>query len=163
MDGNNEGAMFSNCRNYRYSLWRIWDYSKPIVMLIGLNPSTANEITNDPTIRRLYKLVYNNGYGGFFMMNLFAWISPYPDSLVTVDDPVGENDKWLKVVAGRCHDVCFCWGNFKQATERAEHIKGMFKSALCFDQNKNGSPKHPLYLPAETKMKIFAETQNQQP
>lgn len=39
----NNGAKFSEDRNYRYALWRIWDESKPMVMFIGLNPSTANE------------------------------------------------------------------------------------------------------------------------
>jgi hypothetical protein len=44
------GAVFSDCRKFRYALWRMWDGDKPLVMIIGLNPSTADEKVNDPTI-----------------------------------------------------------------------------------------------------------------
>jgi len=64
------GAEFSECRKYRYALWRIWDKSKPLVMFIGLNPSTANENVDDPTIRSVCRMTKNNGYGGVYMMNL---------------------------------------------------------------------------------------------
>ena len=50
------GADFSPDRKHRYSLWRIWDRSKPLVMFIGLNPSTANESDNDPTIRSVCRI-----------------------------------------------------------------------------------------------------------
>lgn len=59
------GADFSNDRKYRYALWRIWDRTKPLVMFIGLNPSTANETENDPTIKSVGRISKNNGYGGF--------------------------------------------------------------------------------------------------
>ena len=45
------GAVFSDCRKFRYALWRMWDEDKPLVMIIGLNPSTADEKVNDPTIK----------------------------------------------------------------------------------------------------------------
>src|SRR5688500_9378076 len=70
-----KGADFSKCRNYRYCLYRFWDFSKPKVMCIGLNPSTANGETDDPTIRDLTRITQHLGYGGFYMMNLFAFVS----------------------------------------------------------------------------------------
>jgi hypothetical protein len=89
---NNSGADFSSCGNYRYSLWRIWDEKLPLAMCIGLNPSTANDNKNDQTISYLIKMLRILGYGGFYMTNLFAWISPNPSDLLTCPDPVGEND-----------------------------------------------------------------------
>ena len=62
---NNNDAIFSEERNYRYVLWRIWDKTKPKAMIIGLNPSTANENADDPTIRRLKSIMRYNGFGGF--------------------------------------------------------------------------------------------------
>jgi hypothetical protein len=63
---------FSTDRKYRYALWRKWDAINPLAMFIGLNPSTANEDGDDRTIERITAIVTNWGYGGFYMMNLFA-------------------------------------------------------------------------------------------
>ena len=78
----NKGATFSIDRKHRYSLWRIWDAELPFVMFIGLNPSTANEDENDATIRSVERISKSNGYGGFYMMNCFAYISTDPKLLM---------------------------------------------------------------------------------
>lgn len=114
-----KGARFSPCGKYRYVLWRIWERSQnmalPMAMCIGLNPSTANASDDDPTIRRLTSLLKSRGYGGFYMTNLFALISPYPEDLRTCPDPVAQNDFWLDIVFKKSDDVIFCWGNFPMA------------------------------------------------
>lgn len=148
---NDNGAHFSEDRKYRYALWRIWDDSKPLAMFIGLNPSTANENAADPTIRRVSDMVEKWGYGGFYMMNLFAIVSPYPKVLKTDPDPLGDNDGWIEKVAPKCQLVVFAWGNFKEAEERAKAVKRMFPNAHALHINKNGSPKHPLYCRKDTK------------
>ena len=141
-----KGAEFSECGNYRYVLSRKWDERCQSAVCIGLNPSTANAETDDPTIRDLTRILQNLGYGGLFMMNLFAFISSDPDDLRRVPDPVKENDIWLHKISLLCNDVIFCWGNFKQAEYRAKKIIPMFPGAKCFGKNKNGSPFHPLAL-----------------
>jgi hypothetical protein len=141
------GATFSECRNYRYALWRIWDKSKPLVMFIGLNPSTANEATNDPTINTVEALSTNWGYGGFYMMNLFAIISEKPSILKTHLDPLGDNDGWIEKISSKCSAVVFAWGAFKEAKQRTQKIIDQFPDALCIKILKDGSPKHPLYTP----------------
>lgn len=55
------GAIFSPCREYRYKLWRTWDASKLPLNVIGLNPSTADETKNDPTIRRCIQFAIDWG------------------------------------------------------------------------------------------------------
>ena len=65
------GAEFSPDRKYRYALWRIWDKSNPLIMFIGLNPSKANELKDDPTIRRVRRFAFDWGYGGVYMINYF--------------------------------------------------------------------------------------------
>lgn len=142
------GAEFSNCRNYRYSLWRIWDKSKPLVMFIGLNPSTANEFSDDPTIRRVKSIAKNLGYGGVYMMNCFAYISTDPKLLKINRMSKEWNDNMLTVTASKCADVIFAWGNFDvvKTTGRDAELIEMFPNAKALHINKNGSPKHPLYV-----------------
>ena len=140
------GAEFSSCGKYRYKLLRIWDESKPLAMCIGLNPSTANSEKNDTTIRYLIQMLGILGYGGFYMMNLFAIISSKPDVLLTCDDPLGENDSKLNEVAQLCDDIIFCWGNFKQARDRIKEVAPRFPGAKCFGVNANGTPFHPLAM-----------------
>lgn len=141
-----EGADFSADRKYRYSLWRIWQKKLPLIMCIGLNPSTANAEKNDQTINYLIKMLTILGYGGFYMTNLFAWISSKPSDLLTCEDPIGENDVKLKQVYSLCDGVIVCWGNFKQAQKRIIEVLPNYPDAKCFGFNKNGTPVHPLAL-----------------
>ena len=134
-------AQFSACGKYRYALTRIWDGEKKIAMCIGLNPSTAGYENNDPTIESLIRLLKFNGYGGFHMTNLFGIISPDPNILLTCENAIGENDEWLLATRCNCQEVIFCWGNFKQASERAKLVIAdtmISDGALCFGKNKNG-------------------------
>lgn len=143
---NLNGAEFSACGKYRYKLWRIWDDDLPIAMCIGLNPSTANEHSNDQTIKYLIKMLTKLGYGGFYMMNLFAYISSKPNALLTCSDALGDNNNKLDEVTLLCNDVIACWGNFKQAHDRIEEVLPKYPNALCFGKNKNGTPYHPLAM-----------------
>lgn len=140
------GAEFSDCGKYRYKLWRIWDTTKPLSMCIGLNPSTANANKNDNTINILIRVMTRLGYGGFYMMNLFAWISSKPEDLLTCGDPLGQNNDKLLDVGSQCADVIACWGAFNQAEERRKEVLAMFPNALCFGRNANGTPWHPRAL-----------------
>lgn len=155
---NDKGALFSECGQYRYRLWRIWDTSKPLVMCIGLNPSTANKDQNDNTITRLESLIKANGYGGFYMMNLFGYITPHPKELKKCSDPVGENHKHLLEVSALCRQTIFCWGHFSilslydQFAKRVVLMESIFPSALCFGFCSGGEPRHPLMLRKDTRL-----------
>jgi hypothetical protein len=148
------GATFSDCRNYRFALWRIWDKQKPLLMFIGLNPSRADENKTDNTITKVSKITANLGYGGFYMMNLFAYVSTDPAKLICFDDN-SLNDAFLFSIRKSCMHVVFAWGNFKVATDRAKEIIRQFPEAYCLGKNKNGSPKHPLYLLDTTQLQSF--------
>jgi len=132
-----KGADFSQCGNYRYKLWRVWDNSKPLSMCIGLNPSTANANKNDQTISYLIKMLGILGYGGFYMMNCWALISSDPKKLL--DHSCNElickwNDDIITVTANQCKDIIFCWGGFKIISEtgRDKQLIEMFPYAKCF-------------------------------
>jgi len=67
-----QGAIFSDDGKYHYSLWRVWSQVRPILLFIGLNPSTASSSTNDPTITRLMVRANNESFGGLLAANLYA-------------------------------------------------------------------------------------------
>jgi hypothetical protein len=152
-----KGATFSQDRKNRYSLWRIWDDTLPLVMFIGLNPSTANEDENDPTIRSVERIAKCNGYGGFYMMNCFSYVSTNPKGLII--DVVSHcfNNNLLLEIGSKCKDVVFAWGNFDvvKETGRDKELCEMFPNAKALFVNKNGSPKHPLYCKSDTKLIEF--------
>lgn len=155
------GATLSECRNYRYSLWRIWDESLPKVMFIGLNPSKANETENDPTIKRVMKIAHHNGFGGVYMCNCFPMVTPYPDQLKTDHTTSDKNTEELKRVASGCSEIVFAWGNFKEVSHHGVDrlLIELFPEAKALHINKNGSPKHPLYCKTESKFIRFQTTQ----
>lgn len=144
----NNGADFSDCGQYRYSLWRIWDVSKPLVMFIGLNPSTANANTDDPTIRRVKAIANNLGYGGIYMCNCFPYISTDPKKLIDVPaSAMLLNGQMISRLYAQCVDVIFAWGNFDIVANKGidKALSEVFPEAKALHINKNGTPKHPLY------------------
>lgn len=151
------GAFFSPDKQYRFWLFRIWDKKLPWVMFIGLNPSTANESEDDPTIRRVIQFAKDNGYGGVYMLNLFTVVSADPKILLTHGSPhVWSNEAFRRTMV-LCQDTVFCWGSFKEAQERAKEVINRFPNALCLGKNKDGSPKHPLYIKADAPLMKFAK------
>lgn len=140
------GAEFSPDKKYRYLLWRIWDKNKPMVMFIGLNPSTANESVDDNTIKRIRRIATNLGYGGIYMTNCFPYISTDPNQLNEFGNTT-YNDQVLYDTSIKAKDIIFAWGNFKVVKTKGRDIelKIMFPNAIALQINKNGSPKHPLF------------------
>lgn len=154
-----KAAQFSECRKYRYYLLRVWEIDKPFALCIGLNPSTADAVDDDTTITNLCKLLPQYGYGGFYMANLFALISPEPNDLRACPDPLKDNDMWLTYLEGTTADTIFCWGAFKQAEYRAQKIIKRFPGALCFGKTAAGKPMHPLaatiWMKSKCKLQPF--------
>jgi hypothetical protein len=143
------GAHFSRCRSWRYALWREWDEGRPRVMLIGLNPSTADARRNDPTIRRCIGFAHDWGFGGVWVLNLFAFRATYPADLKAARDPVGpKNDSWLRRIARQCRRVVAVWGNDGRFLDRSARVRALIGDRLeVIRLNRTGEPAHPLYLP----------------
>ena len=146
------GAVFSDCRKYRYALWRIWDVNKSLAMIIGLNPSTADETSNDPTITRCISFARSWGYGGVLVANLFGCRATSPNELRAYHEPVGkENDFWVHKIAKEAVIKVAAWGNYGKFLNRSEKILASLDQLHCIQMNKSGEPAHPLYLKAELK------------
>ena len=158
---NGKGAAFSPNKVYRYALWRLWDFGKPPIVFVGLNPSTANDATDDPTIRRVKRFARDNGFGGVIMLNLFGLVTPKPKVLALHPDPICQNEVYLnqyaRAVAEHKIEVVFCWGAFKEAKPRTKFIESIFPNALCLGFTGDGSPRHPLFLNADTPFEKYLQ------
>ena len=153
----NKTANFSSCRKYRYSLSRIWDKKKKCVLFIGLNPSTANEEVDDPTIRRCSGYAQKWGYGGFIMVNLFAYRTTLPSNLKKVKYPVGkDNNKYIMTLSKKADITVAAWGNNGNLFSRDKEVLNLVPSLMCLKVNKSGQPSHPLYLKKDLKLTKFS-------
>ena len=148
------GAEFSACRNYRYVLWRRcwwWSEYDQQVMFVGLNPSTADETEDDPTIRRCIGFAKSWGYSGLLMMNAFAFRATSPKVMMAADDPVGpDNDEAFGYRRSQVGLIVAAWGNHCSKERELEVLRAINHPVFCLGHNQSGSPKHPLYIKATT-------------
>lgn len=143
-------AEISECRRYRYRLTRRWDESRPAVMFVMLNPSTADACQDDPTISRCIGFAREWGYGELLVGNLFALRSADREALRRSDAPVGpDNDAALLDLAQSAALVIAAWGDkgaFMRRNEVALRLLPARFYALKLTQR--GHAGHPLYLPS---------------
>lgn len=141
-------AVISDCGRYRYELGRRWA-DGPLLEWIMLNPSTADADADDPTIRRCIGFARQWGFNGIRVTNLFAYRATRPDELCNpYRNPHGPlNHEYLAAERGPI-TVC-AWGSHRVIEARANIDQITGRSALmCLGYNKDGQPKHPLYVPA---------------
>lgn len=157
-------AWFSEDRRYRYSLEITWEQGPRVafVNFIMLNPSTADEMTNDPTVARCAYRARAEGYGGLVVTNLFALRSTDPKALYGAADPIGpENDEILRRVATGCLGVICGWGAHGKHLGRGPAVSAMLRAdgvrLHVLRLNADGQPAHPLYLPYSLSTKIWKE------
>lgn len=146
------GAIFSPDRRYRYRLFRTWDNSRPKIAFVMLNPSIADEWVLDNTIRRCVQFAKDwvPHFGHIEILNLFALVSTAPGGLEEVEDPVGpENDSYIREYTNGL-PVVVAWGNHGRLNNRDKEVLRLLESPYCLGTNKDGSPKHPLYLERTT-------------
>jgi len=145
------GAVFSDCMTYRYKLWRVWDDTKPSVMFLMLNPSTADESENDPTVERCERRARQMGFGALAVCNLFAFRATDPKDMKAATDPVGtENDAVIIEEAKRADLIVCAWGTHGSHSGRSRQVRAMLNDAgidvHCLRIGKTGEPGHPLYI-----------------
>ena len=145
-------ALYSDCEAYRFSLTRQWQAEGPRVAFVMLNPSTATEERNDPTIERCERRARAMGYGAFRVANLFAFRATVPRDLKAAAEPVGHgNDAALRDCAVWAEVVIAGWGMHGVHLSRGAQVARMLREAgarLChLGLTQGGHPRHPLYVP----------------
>ncbi len=168
-------CMLSPCQQYRYMLMHEWDKDLPLVNFIMLNPSTATETEDDPTMNRCIRRAKMWGYGGIIVTNLFAFRATDPKNLRSrgknkqnpIEHAPGYNENAIATAAQACDSVICAWGTHGELMGRGDAVKNKIK--MIFEEtnphglpeeyhrrmwqlgvNSGGTPKHPLYLLTET-------------
>jgi hypothetical protein len=159
MAGIESGAVFDVSGRYRYALWRAWSTYNPRIAFILLNPSTADEERNDPTIRRCIGFARAWKFGSVEVVNLFAYRATGAKELLKIDDPVGEeNNYYLIQAVERCSTVVVGWGIRGTLLGRDSQVLSLLagrKDKFCLGITKDGQPRHPLYVKGDTILVPF--------
>jgi len=150
------GALFSECRRWRYLLWRRWDAARPVANFLMLNPSTADEWKLDPSCTRARLYAERWGYGALIVTNIFGWRATDPEEMKAVRDPVGRGNDRAILRAARESEIVVCaWGNHGAHLGRSDAVRKLLAKARIdarvLRMNARGEPAHPLYLPARLK------------
>lgn len=149
-------ATFSRCKTYRYLLEREWDSSKPKVLFVMLNPSTADHKQDDPTIRRCIGFAKDLGFGSLIIGNLFAYRATLPSDLAKAVEPVGpRNLKFLRKACRDADTTITAWGvahvvkklNPEKVLKSIDRLE-TYSLGYC----KDGTPRHPLYLKKDSQL-----------
>lgn len=151
-------ADFSDCAQYRYNLKRKFSEGCRTINFIMLNPSTANELVNDPTIAKCENRTIKLGFNKLVITNLFAFRATNPNDMMLVDDPIGEkNDTYILEHAKLSEVVVCAWGNHGEYRYRSQEVVTMLKKhnikLYALKLNSSGEPAHPLYL--ANKLELF--------
>ena len=147
----NSETVYSDCETYRYALTRVWDRTAPRLLWIMLNPSTATEMANDPTIHRCQLRAERMGYGSIRIANLFAFRATSPADLKRATDPFGPgNPAALETALNWTTDILLAWGvhgaHLDAGPAFLTSLSQRRKPRLHLGLTKDGHPRHPLYI-----------------
>ena len=145
-------AIISNCNKYRYKLTRTWNEDKRKVLFIMLNPSTADEKTDDLTTRRCINFAKKWGYGGIMIGNIYPFRAKRPKDLRkwlnTSNNGLWEhregNIDAVHEMAEQADLIVCAWGcNYKEGIP--EWIDELEVPLYYLEMCRDGiTPKHPL-------------------
>lgn len=158
-------ATYSDCETYRYDLTRIWEAEGPRALFIMLNPSTATEVQNDPTVERCERRARTLGFGAFRVLNIFAYRATDPRVMRAAADPVGpENDAAILGALDWASQVVCAWGTHGAHLRRGPAVEAMLRGAgvplYHLGLSKAGHPKHPLYIGYAVQPRPWLEISN---
>ena len=150
-------AILSEDQRYRYRLDRHWGSSGTHATWIMLNPSTADALQDDPTIRRCIAFTKAWGLDGLIVVNLFAFRATDPRQLTRAADPVGPaNDDFIRQAVCPWSVVVAAWGANRMADQRTEEVMEILTERAgavgCLGKTREGYPRHPLYVHGGTEL-----------
>ena len=159
-------ATYSPCERFRYLLYRPLAKGardRGRILWVMMNPSTATEFKNDPTISKCMAYSEAWGFSEIEIANTFALRSSKPEVLLAEfldgGNPIGkENDAHIAEAAKRAEFIMYACGvpPFRKGApaplrDRPRIVFEMLRQqkaeihALAI--TKDGNPYHPLYLP----------------
>jgi hypothetical protein len=144
-------AVYSPCERYRYLLTRAWGPGPERALFVMLNPSTATEYQNDPTVERCERRARALGFGAFRVTNIFAFRATDPLRMRAEADPVGPaNDAAIRESADWADRIVCAWGSHGDFLNRGRQVEALLRATgrplWHLGLTQSGQPKHPLYI-----------------
>lgn len=129
-----------------------------MIAFVGLNPSTATEFKDDPTVRRCKNFAKEWGFDGMYMLNAYGFRATDPKDMKASMDPNGPgNDKALAYRSSQVGLVIAAWGVHCPVEREQEICRLIGRTIHCLGRTKEGRPRHPLYLRSDCKPEVFWE------
>jgi hypothetical protein len=152
-------AVYSDCERYRYLLTRVWGPG-PKALFVMLNPSTATEVQNDPTVERCERRARVLGFGAFRVTNIFAFRATDPKVMRAAEDPVGPgNDAAIRDSLDWADQVICAWGNHGVLGARGAKVEAMLRQSglplFHLGLTGQGQPRHPLYVGYDQRPQVW--------
>ncbi|MEM9717561.1 MAG: DUF1643 domain-containing protein, partial [Pseudomonadota bacterium] len=149
-----------DCELYRYTLTRIWNPAGRKALFVMLNPSTATEVQNDPTVERCERRARALGFGAFRVTNIFAFRATDPRVMRAAPDPTGPaNDDAITKGAAWADQIICAWGTHGAHLNRGPEVEDLLRRTgqplHHLGLSKAGHPKHPLYISYETQPQLW--------
>lgn len=153
-------AVYSDCERYRYDLTRIWDDVRQKALFVMLNPSTATEFQNDPTVERCERRARALGFGAFRVANIFAYRATDPKVMRAMADPIGpENDAAILRGAAWADRIVCAWGSHGAHMNRGVAVQQLLRACekplWHLGLTQSGQPKHPLYIGYDRQPEVW--------
>ncbi len=155
-------AVISDCGKYRYVLRRqLNNPGKPFkpCLFIMLNPSTADSVSDDPTIRRCISFAKREGCTELTVINKCAYRATNPKELDGLRDPCGPENVFYCVKELEKHSkgglIIAAWGSNKWGRDLIFPAAPPLTKIYSLGENKDGTPKHPLYVKADAPLIRF--------
>jgi len=153
-------AIYSSCELYRYSLTRVWRATGPRALFVMLNPSTATELQNDPTVERCERRARAMGFGTFCVTNIFAFRATDPKVMRAAPDPIGpDNEDAIGAAVPEADQIICAWGSHGAHLDRGAQVAALLRATgrplWHLGLTKAGQPKHPLYIGYDRKPDLW--------
>jgi hypothetical protein len=155
-------TILSPDRVYRYCLWREWATGEGYCAIVGLNPSKADEVEDDPTITRCIAFAKSWGCNALCMLNLFAYRATKPEEMKKAIDPIGpDNNKHLIELTKEAKILLAAWGTHGNYQNRDRQVLHLLSSQTipalwkCLGKTQDGFPRHPLFVRADEELIDF--------
>jgi hypothetical protein len=154
-------ATYSACLAYRYALTRVWNPDATRALFIMLNPSTATEVQNDPTVERCERRARALGFGAFRVTNIFAYRATDPKVMRAQADPIGPlNDAAITEGTHWADNILCAWGSHGAHLDRGAAVAALLRQTGLplwhLGLTKAGAPKHPLYISYSQQPELWA-------
>lgn len=165
LNGVRAEADVSACGRWRRRLVRDWTpegVTPRAILWVGMNPSTADALVDDPTCARERAFSQSWGYTRYLKGNVMDWRATFPSDVPLDPDlaATAQGHAALESMAREAHLIVAAWGRLPP---RLVHLvppatRILARSGtpvVCLGRNADGSPKHPLYLRKDTPTQPF--------